>query len=393
MPGARSLGHVDIVSSLPEEPLTRASVLTTTPLVIRGTDALDAMQKWTPEYISERLGDREMPVSIAEADGAFRYNLDAREGLRYEHMRGSRLAAEFRDTRSGRRLSMQQMSIADRLPELHGELVVPPCVPAAAITDINLWMASGASNTPLHYDNMHNLFAQLDGTKRFLLFNPDQSDLLYPGPLDIRTRHLSRVDLKAPDLQQFPRFEQAEYWEAVVEPGDLLFLPAFWWHQVSAQDEASVSVNYWWRADVRDCACPSFYRQLYLDVVMEDIRGLFLTHDMNALGSGSDAVLTLAEGAADEGEAGVAARLCGAVVVAAAKAALAELGVAAEGGVDHALMDLEKRSVWSPGDGELARRSLAMAMTARPGHCVPVADVRRTIEGLRASALKWVHAA
>ncbi|MFF3334810.1 cupin-like domain-containing protein [Streptomyces sp. NPDC002888] len=378
---------------MPEEPLTRASVLTTTPVVIRGTDALGAMRKWTPEYISERLGDREMPVSIADADGAFRYNLDAREGLRYESMPGSRLAAEFRDTSSGRRISMQQMSIPGALPELHGELIVPPFVPSEAITDINLWMASGASNTPLHYDNMNNLFAQLAGTKRFLLFNPAQSDLLYPGPLDIRTRHLSRVDVKAPDLQQFPRFEQAEYWEAVVEPGDLLFLPAFWWHQVSAQDEASVSVNYWWRADVRDCVCPSFYRQLYLDVVVEDVRGLFPTHDMSALGSGSDAVLALAERAADEGEAGVAARLCGGVVVAAVKAAVAELGVEAEGGVDDALTDLEKRSVWSPDDGELARRSLALAAAARPGHSVPVADVRRTIEGLRASALKWEHPA
>ncbi|MCQ9182137.1 cupin-like domain-containing protein [Streptomyces sp. IBSBF 2953] len=393
MPGARSLGHVDIISSLPEEPLTRASVLTTTPVVIRGSDALGAMRKWTPEYISERLGEREMPVSIADADGAFRYNLDTRQGLRYESMPGSRLAAEFRDTSSGRRLSMQQMSIPGALPELHEDLTVPPCVPAASLTDVNLWMASGASNTPLHYDNMNNLFAQLDGTKRFLLFSPAQSDLLYPGPLDIRTRHLSRVDVRAPDLRQFPRFEQAEYWEAVVEPGDLLFLPAFWWHQVSAQEEASVSVNYWWRGDVRDCACPSFYRQLYLDLVMEDVRGLFLTHDMSALGSGSDAVLALAERAVDEGEAGVAARLCGAVVVAVAKAACAEAGSAAEGGLDHAFTDLEKRSVWSPGEAALARRALVTAQAARPGRTVPPADVRRTIEELRASTLTWEHAA
>lgn len=392
MPGARSLGHVEIVSSFPEEPITRASVLITTPLIIRGAEALGKMREWTPEFISERLGNREVPVSIADADGGFRYNLDAHEGLRYEQMRGSQLAAEFRRTATGRRLSMQQMSITGALPELCDDLTIPPYVPTAVISDVNLWMASGASNTPLHYDNMNNLFAQLDGRKKFLLFNPSQSELLYPGPLDIRTRHLSRVDVTAPDRQKFPKFEQAEYWEAVVMPGDLLFIPAFWWHQVSAPD-VSVSVNYWWRADVRDCACPAFFRQLYMDLVMDDVRGLFRTHDLRALGSGSKAVLALAEQAIEHGEAGVAARLCGGVIVAAVKDACGQLGIVPDESIDDALAELEKHSAWSLEDRDLARQGLALAATAWPGRCVPVPDVRQMIERLRGSGLSWEHPA
>ncbi|MET7350959.1 cupin-like domain-containing protein [Streptomyces mirabilis] len=392
MQGARPLGHVKVVSSFPEEPITRAPVLTTTPLIIRGTYALGKMRQWTPEYISERLGDREVPVSVADGDGAFRYNPDERGGLRYEPMRGSRLAAEFRKAATGRRLSMQQMSIPDTLPELYDELTIPPYVPTAVISDVNLWMASDASNTPLHYDNMNNLFAQLDGKKRFLLFNPAQSDLLYPGALDIRTRHLSQVDVKAPDLQKFPKFKQAEYWEAVVTPGDLLFIPAFWWHQVSAPD-VSVSVNYWWRADVRDCACPAFFRQLYMDLVMEDVRGLFRTHDLRELGSGSIAVLTLADRVIERDEAGVAARLCGGVIIAAAKGACGELGIAADGGIDDAVAELEKRSVWSSDDSDLAHQGLALAAAARPGNSVSIPDVQQLIERLRESGLRWEHPA
>ncbi|CAM5421369.1 cupin-like domain-containing protein [Streptomyces avidinii] len=370
----------------------RAAVLTTTPLIIRGSGALDTMRGWTPEYVSERLGEREVPVAIADPDGAFRYNTAAREGLRHEPMRGSRLATEFRDTASGRRLSMQQMSIPNALVELRDELAVPPYIPTDVITDINLWMASESSSTPLHYDNMNNLFAQLDGRKKFVLFNPSQSDLLYPGPLDIRTRHLSTVDLSDPDLERFPKFAQAEYWEAVVLPGDLLFIPAFWWHQVSAPD-ISVSVNYWWRADVRDCTCPSYFRQLYLDLVIEDVRGLFVTHDLRALGNGSAALLTLAEQTIGHGEAGVAARLCGGVIVAAAKDTCTELGIAPAGGIDDAFAELEKRGAWSAEDADAARRGLALAVAAGPDRSVPAPDVQKIIGRLRSSTLNWEHPA
>lgn len=37
--------------------------------------------------------------------------------------------------------------------------------------------------TPVHYDEQENFFAQIRGTKRFLLFHPDQYENLYPYPV------------------------------------------------------------------------------------------------------------------------------------------------------------------------------------------------------------------
>ena len=382
-----------MVSALPPGPVTRAPVLVTTPVVIRGSDVLGKVRQWTPEHISERLADREIPISIADADGAFRYNPDAREGLRFEPMRGSRLAAEFRATAVDRKLCMQQMPIASALPELSDELTIPSWVPTGKINEVNLWMASAGSSTPLHYDDMHNLFAQIEGRKKFLLFNPDQFDRLYPGPLNTRSQHLSRLDMKAPDLLRFPKAEQAEYWEAVVLPGDLLFMPAFWWHQVSAPDLA-VSVNYWWRADVRDCLVPAFFRQLYMNSVLENVRGLMAEFDFSGLGSGLDAVLALADRVVEHGEEGGAARLCGGVVVAAVEDACRERGIAdGDTGIDGVLAQLEQRGIWSADTCGTARRTLALAGSARPGLGLPPGDVRATIERLRGSGPEWRPAA
>jgi lysine-specific demethylase 8 len=385
----RRLGSVDIVSELPDKPVTRAPVQDTVPVIIRGENVVGKVAEWTPEHISERLGERDVPISIADADGAFRYNPDMAGGLHFEPIQGAKLAAEFRGAAKDRKLCMQQMPIETRLPELFDELTVPPYVPIAKINDINLWMASADSRTPLHYDDMHNIFAQIEGRKRFRLFNPAQFDVLYPGPLNTRSQHLSQVDLNAPDLRRFPKFAQAEYWEAVVTPGDMLFMPAFWWHQVSAPDLA-VSVNYWWRADVRDCLIPGFFRQLHMNMVMEDVHNLFRGYDLDGLGVGSAAVLALAELALDHGETSAAARLCGATVVGAARDAGRGHGLVPEDmGIEELLERLVAQRVWSAQEHALARQALTVSTAARPSRSAPAEQILHLVRGLTRSGIGW----
>ncbi|GAA3214886.1 cupin-like domain-containing protein [Dactylosporangium siamense] len=385
----RRLGSVEVVPELPERPVTRAPVKDTVPVIIRGENVVGKVAGWTPEHISERIGEREVPISVADADGAFRYNPDMAGGLHFEPMQGAKLAAEFRGTTTERKLCMQQMPIESRLPELLPELTVPPYVPADKINDINLWMASADSRTPLHYDDMHNIFVQIEGRKRFRLFNPAQFDLLYPGPLNTRSQHLSQVELNAPDLDRFPKLARAEYWEAVVEPGDMLFMPAFWWHQVSAPDLA-VSVNYWWRADVRDCLTPAFFRQLHMNSVVENVHNLFRGYDLDGLGEGSAAVLALAGLALQHGQDSAAARLCGATIVGAARDAGRRCGLGVEeAGLDEVVDGLVDRQVWSAADQALARRGLGVSAAARPGRSAPPETIRELVRELAHSGIGW----
>ncbi|CAK9103964.1 Arginase 1 [Durusdinium trenchii] len=109
---------------------------------------------------------------------------------------------------------------------------------------VNLWSASAGSVTPVHYDPFHNTFVQVAGTKRFLLFPPAAAPALYLHPrLHLRHRQ-AQVNLNDVDLERFPRAQELEAPLVVtVGPGDVLYLPPYWFHQVeSLNDTVSVSL-------------------------------------------------------------------------------------------------------------------------------------------------------
>jgi lysine-specific demethylase 8 len=99
--------------------------------------------------------------------------------------------------------------------------------------------------SPLHNDPYHNLLGQVVGTKYVRMYGSKGSDRVYPrsGPLC----NNSLVNLDAVDNDTFPAFRDAPCWQAVLGPGDLLFVPRHHWHYVRSL-ELSFSVSFWWGA-------------------------------------------------------------------------------------------------------------------------------------------------
>ena len=114
---------------------------------------------------------------------------------------------------------------------------------------VSIWIGN-RTVASTHYDMTNNIACCLVGHRRFTLFPPEQVHNLYPGPLEPTPggQVVSLVDLRAPDLGRFPRFADAlaAAQVAEMEPGDALFYPAMWWHNVEALDTFNVMVNYWW---------------------------------------------------------------------------------------------------------------------------------------------------
>lgn len=114
-----------------------------------------------------------------------------------------------------------------------------------------IWIGN-ASNVSCHFDTMDNVACVVAGRRRFTLYPPEAIADLYVGPID-RTMAGQPVGLAAGSERgdpRYPRFERLrdEALVAELEPGDALYLPKLWWHQVEATSDVNVLVNYWWDA-------------------------------------------------------------------------------------------------------------------------------------------------
>jgi hypothetical protein len=85
------------------------------------------------------------------------------------------------------------------------------------------------------------------GRKLVLLASPAEFGSLYPYPVGHPADRQSQVHLHSPDTARFPRFRALKLQYAVLRPGEVLYIPAFWWHHVEGTWEDTISLNFWFR--------------------------------------------------------------------------------------------------------------------------------------------------
>lgn len=88
---------------------------------------------------------------------------------------------------------------------------------------------------------MDNLLVQVTGRKKVVLFSPREAGNLYLSGDKSRV-----LDIDSPDLSTFPLFSRVTRHECHLEPGDVLFIPALWFHNVVSLD-FGVAVNVFWK--------------------------------------------------------------------------------------------------------------------------------------------------
>ncbi len=128
-------------------------------------------------------------------------------------------------------------------------LNLPVPIPASQVRN-GLWVGN-QSRVAIHQDLPLNIACCVAGARQFTLFPPSQTNNLYVGPLEFTPsgQPVSLVDLHHIDHQRFPAFSEAlaQAQIATLTPGDALFIPSMWWHEVEATAPFNMLVNYWWR--------------------------------------------------------------------------------------------------------------------------------------------------
>ncbi|WP_317205305.1 cupin-like domain-containing protein [Janthinobacterium sp.] len=182
---------------------------------------------------------------------------------RFSHLQVRARVGDYINTAFAADRAMQDMSMLEYLELVAtGAQDLPPYLGNLELPELNsmcywpgyfskmgpprFWLGPAGTVTPLHCDYDDNIFAQIWGTKRIFLAPPHHDEFLY-------TREANAIlfgspfDPEAPDFEKFPLARQASMIECIVHPGELLYVPAGWYHQVRALT-FSLSSNRWARA-------------------------------------------------------------------------------------------------------------------------------------------------
>jgi len=215
------------------------------PVILTGLMDDWPARSWTMDALRSRYGDR--VVTAVRTEGGHVVT-SARSGIPYESIR----FGDYLDMLEAPEMPGRYMvfPVSDVLPELIHDFVLPAYCRDAPWFRARFWLSAANTSSPLHRDPPDNLFAQIFGRKRFVLFDPDDSSNLYPHPFFSGLPDFSRVDIDRPDHASFPRFARARPILCEVGEGEVLYLPRYWWHQVTSLSR-SASVNLWWADGVR----------------------------------------------------------------------------------------------------------------------------------------------
>jgi hypothetical protein len=214
------------------------------PAVIRGLreHAPTKVFDWSAEHFKQRMGDKVVPVMATRTGflsyernfidmpfGKFvdrMYAPDPESGLRYYFKNPTKLLPPEDDEQSP-------------VPDL--------AVYTQKAVARNLWISSSGLTVGLHFDPADNLNFQLRGRKSFTLYPPGVR-AFYPMPMFSQTAHISGVFRNGPnpDFREFPRFKPESGIRTELEEGDVLYIPAYWWHQVESLGHENLNLNFWW---------------------------------------------------------------------------------------------------------------------------------------------------
>lgn len=231
-----------------DEPVVMRGIAAHWPAVAAGRQSARAMADYILGYNRDSVA--EVMIGAPAIEGRFFYR-DDMAGFNFER---AKVALDV---------------LLEQLVAQQHDALVPSMYAGAAPVDVNLpgWTGANAlslatpesvpriwignaSRVSTHYDISSNIAVVVAGTRRFMLFPPDQSRNLYVGPLDltIAGQPTSMVDIENPDLDRYPRFAAALETMMIADlaPGDAIFLPSLWWHEVTAKGPLNVLVNYWW---------------------------------------------------------------------------------------------------------------------------------------------------
>ncbi|XXT19048.1 cupin-like domain-containing protein [Sorangium sp. So ce429] len=228
------------------------------PVVLTGVASRwPAVTRWSPEYFRDRHGRHRVVVERSRLATPSNDPLTYLRNRYYaEEELGELIDVMLSATQPPGSYYITYSNIFERIPELHADieplhqtLAMPGSLPASLKARLSLrpgfWLGPAATVSPVHFDRHENFNVQITGRKAWTLFSPEDSRRLDYPALEMPSVIFSPIDVEQADARRYPLFAGARRHEVTLEPGEVLFIPAGWWHHVRTL-ETSISINFWW---------------------------------------------------------------------------------------------------------------------------------------------------
>lgn len=227
------------------------------PVILTNTvvDKWGIRKKWTPQYLASKIKHK-INVTVPAKSSTPQNVLPLYRG---EQPLGGLPYLGFRPPTSKKAMTMKEFwkmiengtqavyssANIETYPELTEDLPSFDWLKVDSLVNALLWMGSKGTSTPTHYDKSVNFYVQLHGKKRFILSEPASHQHLHLYPSLHPQRLQTQLNLAKPiNSTKFPHFSSIPAVEGLLEAGDVLYIPPYWFHTVITE-EPGIGINVW----------------------------------------------------------------------------------------------------------------------------------------------------
>lgn len=181
------------------------------------------MAQWTWERLGALAPD--LPVRLVQGNrelGATVFQ-SSTLGAYLQSLQGPATAGEAP-------LYLKEFNLLGAFPTLRADVRPQELFPPGALHDAQTWIGPAEARTGLHHDYLDNLAVQLVGRKRFYLLRPGAVERL--GAVAAKHDRWAALASLNADAVVDRGVVAGDAWVVDLEPGDVLYVPARWWHEV-----------------------------------------------------------------------------------------------------------------------------------------------------------------
>lgn len=227
--GGGKVAHVERLPRISPKEFRRRFLANGTPVIIEGA-VVDwpLARRWSFDQFKQRYGTETIKLvqrkGLSDDDFVDRREFSEEIGF-----------GEFLDqVLSGGRKYMRFSPLLEKFPELRQDFdhdfFREMCGNGWGLT-YQLFIGASGTYTPLHNAMTGFFFVNVFGTKRWTLIPNHYLAVLNPSADGFGYNH-SAAEVDLSNLEQFPGFDCIDRMEAVIQPGDILFVPSWMWHCV-----------------------------------------------------------------------------------------------------------------------------------------------------------------